>query len=117
MNIKQEELKNNQIRSYSFLEEMYADPYFPDFLVDKGKAILIELCAQIEQQQPKDLDALYELSHAATDKFNELQEEFDENDSEIETAARDCIGMDFDFIARSYGFDADMEELIGTRDW
>jgi hypothetical protein len=47
-----------------------------------------------------------------------LQEEFYENDSEIETNARECIGADFDFVAKSYGFeDADMEELIATRDW
>jgi len=46
-----------------------------------------------------------------------LQEEFYENDSEIETAARECIAMDFEFIAKSYGFEADSEELIATRDW
>lgn len=117
MDFNQEDIKNHKIRTYPFLKEMYEDDYFPDFLVDKGKAILIELCIQIEHQEPKDLEDLYELTHAATDRFNELQQEFDENDSEIETAARECIGADFDFIAKSYGFDADVEELIATRDW
>jgi hypothetical protein len=43
---------------------------------------------------------------------------FYENDSEIETVARDCIGMDFEFIANAYGFEnVDVEELIATRDW
>ena len=38
--------------------------------------------------------------------------------SEIETAARDCIAVDFEFISKSYGFiEADVEELIATRDW
>lgn len=116
--MEQSALKNETISTYSFLKEMYEDDYFPRHLVDKGKAILIDLCYQIEQQQPKDLEALYQLTHAATDRFNELQEEFYENDSEIETVARDCIGMDFEFIATTYGFeDADTEELIGTRDW
>ncbi len=117
MNFTQEDIKNPKIKSYPFLKEMYEDGYYPDFLVDKGKGILIELCVQIEDAEPKDLEQLYELTHAATDRFNELQEEFDENDSEIETVARECIGADFDFIAKSYGFDADVEELIGTRDW
>jgi hypothetical protein len=85
--------------------------------VDKGKAILLDLCFQIEEQQPKNLKALYKLTHAATDKFNDLQEAFEEQDSEIETAARESIGMDFYFISQSYGFDADIEELIATRDW
>ena len=115
---KQKDLKNEIVRGYSFLKEMYEDGYFPNNLVDKGKGILVNLCFQIEQEQPKNLDTLYKLTHCATDKFNDLQEEFDENDSEIETVARDCIGTDFDFIAVSYGFeDADVEELIATRDW
>ena len=115
---KQTDLKNEAIKNYSFLKEMYEESYFPNKLVDKGKSILVELCFEIEQKQPKSLDELYELTHAATDKFNDLQEEFYDNDSEIETVARDCIGTDFEFIAHSYGFeDADTEELIATRDW
>ncbi len=108
---------NEMILAYAFLDEMYRDDYFPDVLVDKGKAILLRLCANIEQGTPADLNALYALTHAATDEFNALAEEFYEHDSEIETAARDCIGTDFAFIARIYGFDADIEALIATRDW
>lgn len=114
---KQEELTNETVKNYSFLKEMYEDSYFPNKLVNKGKAILVDLCFQIEQQHPKTLDELYELTHAATDKFNDLQEAFLEADSEIETAARDCIGEDFDFLAKAYGFEADGEELIATREW
>lgn len=115
---KQTDLSNEVVRNYSFLEEMYDDDYFPNKIVDKGKAILLNLCFQIEQKQPKNLEELYELTHAATDKFNDLQVDFDENDSEIETVARECIAKDFEFIATSYGFkNADIEELIATRDW
>lgn len=115
---KQSELNNEAAKKYSFLDVMYKDTYFPNKLVNKGKAILVNLCFQIEKKQPKTLDDLYKLTHSATDKFNNLQEEFDENDSEIETVARDCIGTDFEFIATTYGFeDVDIEELIATRDW
>ncbi len=114
---KQIELKNEIVRLHSFLKEMCDDTYFPNLVVDKGKNILINLCFQIEAQQPKNLEELYKLTHLATDKFNELQEDFEENDSEIETGARECIAMDFDFIAKAYQFDADVEELIATRDW
>ena len=111
-------ITNDKLTDYKFLDEMYGDGYFPDFLVDKGKAILVNLCEQIESNKPSDLAALYKLTHAATDAFNELQEEFYANESEIETAARDCIGMDFEFVAKAYGYaDADVEELIATRDW
>ena len=116
-NLKQMELTNEKIIEYSFLKEMYEDQYFPNNLVDKGKVILIDLCHKIETEKPKTLEELYTFTHKATDKFNDLQEEFYENDSEIETAARECIAMDFEFISKSYGFEADTEELIATRDW
>jgi hypothetical protein len=117
MKKNQKDIKNEKLIAYHFLEEMSQDSYFPKKLVNKGKAILIELCLQIEQEKPQNLEALYKLTHAATDKFNALSEEFDENDSEIETAARECIAMDFEFIAKAFNFEADVEELIATRDW
>jgi hypothetical protein len=114
--VQQAALHNEAIRNYSFLAEMYQDSYFPNNLVGKGQAILVELCLAIEQQQPKNLEELYALTHAATDHFNDLQEEFWEAESEIETAARDCIARDFDFVAKAYGFEADREVLLATRD-
>ncbi len=81
------------------------------------KAILLDLRAEIESKSPQSLEALYVLTHAATERFNALSTEFDENDSEIETVARDSIGGDFKFIADAYGFDADVEELIAPREW
>lgn len=111
-------LKNNEMANYSFLKEMYRDSYFPDELVKKGENILVGLCQEIETKNPSSLGELYVLTHGATDKFNELQEEFHAHDSEIETAARDAISEDFLNIAKSYGFaDADGEELVATRDW
>jgi Family of unknown function (DUF5713) len=105
------------VLQHAFLAEMYADRYFPDALVDRGKAILLRLCESIEAEKPTGIEALYALTHAATDEFNVLAEAFYEHDSEIETAARECIAGDFAFVAEAYGFDADIEELIATRDW
>ena len=115
--MNQAELKNEKTRNYKFLNEMYQDSYFPRDLVDKGKQILVDLCNQIEQRQIKNLEELYALSKEATEKFNDLEEEFIENESEMETAARECIAMDFAFIANAYGFKADVEELISVRNW
>jgi hypothetical protein len=110
-------ITNEKLQSYSFLAEMSRDKYFPPHLVENGKSILSNLCEKIESQVPDNLDKLYALTHAATNQFNELATEFEENDSQIETAARDCIGSDLEFIAMAYGFDADTEELIATREW
>lgn len=114
---KQTELTNAKLKDYAFLDCMYNDSYFPKFLVDKCKNILLNLCGNIETEKPKNLKELYALTHRATNEINNLQDEFFENNSEIETAARECLGGDFDYIAKAYGFDADIEELIATRDW
>nr|WP_062339681.1 DUF5713 family protein [Herbidospora sakaeratensis] len=109
---------NAKIAAHPFLAGLYRDPYFPDELVDKGKAVLLRLCDRIEAERPADLAALYVLTHAATDEFNALDEEFHDAGSEIETAAREWIADDFWIVASAYGFDdADIEELIATRDW
>lgn len=49
--------------------------------------------------------------------INDLQEEFDENDSEIETVARDSIGVTVDYILKWFGISIDIEEAIRERDW
>ncbi|MFK7970459.1 MAG: DUF5713 family protein [Bacteroidia bacterium] len=113
----QKNLKNEQLRSHPFLTVMYQDTYFPDVVVDQGKAILINLCMQIEKENPATLAELYALTHAATERFNDLEDEFDKHGSELETVAREAIAMDFEVIAKAYGFEADVEELIAPRDW
>jgi hypothetical protein len=60
---------------------------------------------------------LYPLTHAATNAINDLENEFFDNNSEIETAARECLAVNFEYIATAYGFEADIEELIATRNW
>ncbi|MGW0769029.1 DUF5713 family protein [Streptomyces sp. NPDC002676] len=103
---------------HPFLEVLYEDAYFPDRVLDKGRAILLALCERIEADLPADLPALYRLTQAATEEFNALEAEFEAAGSEIETVAREEMGGDFRFVARAYGFeDADTEELIATREW
>ncbi|MEU1511507.1 DUF5713 family protein [Streptomyces sp. NPDC005811] len=109
---------NEQVTGHAFLKALYRDDYYPDPVVDRGRDILLRLCARVEAERPADLDGLYALTHAATEEFNMLQDAFWEAGSEIETVAREEIAEDFWFVARAYGFtDADLEELIATRDW
>ncbi|MGW4028401.1 DUF5713 family protein [Streptomyces sp. NPDC004838] len=111
-------ITNEQVAGYAFLQGLYEDAYFPDHVVDKGKAILLRLCERIEAERPSDVEALYVLTEAATEEFNALEKEFEAAGSEIETVAREEIGEDFWFVAHAYGFqDADSEKLIAARDW
>jgi len=113
----QHQLTNAAVRDHAFVADMYAVPFFPKPVVAKGRNILIDLCYEIEAQKPKGLQALYVLTHRATGRFNDLQIDFEADGSELETGARETIGMDLDFIARAYGYDADVEELIAPRAW
>jgi hypothetical protein len=115
--IEQSSLTNATIKDHAFLNCMYNDSYFPVFLVDKCKNILLNLCQEIEIQKPNNLDDLYILTHKATDQINDLQDEFFENNSEIETGARECLAKDFEFVAKTYDYHADIEKLIVTREW
>ncbi|WP_328914044.1 MULTISPECIES: DUF5713 family protein [unclassified Streptomyces] len=111
-------ITNQQVTEYAFLQGLYKDAYFPDQVVDKGKDVLLRLCARIEAERPTDLAALYALTEPATEEFNALEAEFEAAGSEIETVAREEIAEDFWFVASAYGFpEADVEQLIAARDW
>ncbi|MEE1739643.1 DUF5713 family protein [Streptomyces sp. BE147] len=111
-------ITNERVAQYAFLLPLYEDDYYPDHVLDKGRAILLHLCERIEAENPADLTALYALTEVATEAFNDLEAEFDAAGSEIETVAREEIGEAFWFIATAYGFeDADGEELIAAREW
>ncbi|MEU5168470.1 DUF5713 family protein [Streptomyces mutomycini] len=109
---------NRRMAEYGFLRALYRSRYFPDRVVDRGRAVLVRLCERIEAKQPADLAALYALTHAATEEFNALEAEFEAAGSEIETVAREEIGKDFRAVALAYGFaGADSEDLIAPRNW
>ncbi len=110
-------LQNLTMKDHSFLPSMYSDPYFPNDCVDKVKEVLIALCRRIEANNDLDLEGLYRLTHASTEDINDLETCFAEQDSEIETAAREAIADAFATIANAYEFEADVEELIATRTW
>ena len=111
-------LRNATMSSHAFLKDMYADGFYPDELVRQCEEILRDLCREIEAQQPANLAALYALTHAATERLNDMQDAFAEQESELETGAREAFGADFETIAHAYGFAAaDVEELIAPRDW
>lgn len=102
--------------NYVLLDEMYQDGYYPDFLVDKVKAELLNVIGLLESGAT-DLAVIQEKLDEAVRAINDLQGEFDENDSEIETVARDCIGETVGYILEWFEIPIDVEEAIRERDW
>lgn len=101
---------------YKLLEDMYQDGYFPDFLVDKVKALVQEVIVCLENGE-RDLEKIQKKFDVMTEAINDLQEEFEENDSELETAARDSIGEMVAYILNWFDINIDVEEAIRMRDW
>lgn len=101
---------------YRLLEDMYQDGYFPDFLVDKVKALVQNVIDFLETGE-RDLEKIQSKFDEMTLAINDLQEEFEDNGSEIETAARDSIGETVAYILEWFGIDINVEDAIGERDW
>lgn len=102
--------------NHKLLDEMYQDEYYPDFLVDKIKDELQKVIDLLESGVT-DTEAVQEKLDEAVCAINDLQEEFDENDSEIETVARECIAAAVAYILEWFHIPIDTEEAIRERDW
>ena len=102
--------------NHKLLDEMYEDEYFPDFLVDKVKGELQKVIDLLETGET-DAGVIQEKLDEMTRAINDLQGEFDENGSEIETVARDSIGEHVGYILAWFGIPIDAEEAIRARDW
>lgn len=102
--------------NYKLLEEMYNDKYFPDFLVDKIKALVRDVIEFLETGE-RDLKKIQKEFDKMTLAINDLEEEFEDNDSELETVARDSIGTTVDYILKWFDINIDVEDAIGERDW
>lgn len=107
---------DNGSGSFEYLKDMYIDGYFPNFLVDKVKAELIKVVEFLEQGN-QDIEEIQSKLDFAIHAINDLAEEFDENDSEIETVARESIAQTVEDILAFFGIEIDTEEAIRERDW
>lgn len=101
---------------YKMLDDMYKDDYFPDFLVDKIKGLMQKVIEVLETGE-RNLETIQNAFDKMTLAINDLQEEFEDNDSELETGARESIGETVAYILNWFDINMDVEDAIGERDW
>ncbi len=110
-------ITNPKLADHIFLRAIVGDTGFPADLIAKGQGILRRLAERFEAEQPKDEAHVFRLTHAATEAFNDLDEEMAERGSVIESVFRETIIDDVEAIARAYGWALDAEELTAPREW
>ncbi len=102
--------------NYELLAEMAADEYFPSHLVEKIRELLRDVIRLLESGEIS-VEAIQQALDKMTVAINDMQEEFEENDSEIETAARESIAETVGYILNWFGIDIDIETALAQRDW
>lgn len=98
------------------LEDMFNDDYYPNFLVDKLKALLVEVIVFIYSDE-RTYGEVQEKLDEAICSINDLQQKFEEHDSEIETVARDSIGESVERILTHFEIKIGIEHAIRNREW
>ncbi len=101
---------------FEYLKDMYGDDYFPNFLVDKVRDLIKTTVSFIEEGNHSN-DEIQAAFDKMTLGINDLEDEFGENESEIETGARESIGDTVEKILSFFNIDIDVEEAIRVREW
>ncbi len=101
---------------YQFLKDMYSDDYYPNFLVDKIKDEIQKVIAFLETGIT-DTEQIQKKFDSMTLALNDLEEAFEEYDSEIESVARDAIAVDVMEILHYFEIPLDVEDALREREW
>jgi hypothetical protein len=102
--------------NFRFLREMYMDDYYPVDLVDRLRDTIKELVSFLEAEEHTTSQVQDELDRV-TKKINDLQGAFEEEGSEIETMARDSIGVTISDILKFFDIGIHPEDAIRKREW
>ena len=108
--------KNKFDENYILVERMVKDNYYPEFLVKKVQKLFNPLIEFLERGE-KDKFLIQEKLDEFTISVNNMQDEFWDTNSDIETEARESIGETVEYILNWFEIDIDVEEAIRERDW
>lgn len=95
---------------------MYADSYFPASEVDKVKAAIQKVVTFLEKGDASTKKIQKKLDDM-TLTINELQDDFVDHGSDIETGARESIAETVERVLMHFNVDIDLEEALREREW
>ncbi len=109
--------KREQGTKINYLINMYSDPFYPEFLVDKVKECILQVVRFIEKGEHEVEKIIQSKLDEMTIAINGLVGEFEQNNSEIETVARDSIANTVESILQYFKIGIDVEDALRERDW
>ncbi|MBR5172606.1 MAG: hypothetical protein IKY40_04825 [Phascolarctobacterium sp.] len=102
---------------YVLLQNMFEDTYYPQFLVEKIKWQFIHLIEFLEGTDVKEVSLIQDKLDEFTIFINNLQQEFWDQDSEIETVASESIANTLEYILNWFKVDVGIEDALREREW
>ena len=96
-----------------YLIEMYEDSFFPKECVDKVKEQLILLELEIGNGKQE----IQKLCDQTIENINDLQDFFEEHESELESVAAESIGNAINRILERFEINLDIEAAMRMREW
>jgi hypothetical protein len=94
---------------------MFEDPHYTKYLFDKLKFIILSMVAYLAEEEHSE-EEVQEKFDQMTIEINSLQEEFYENDSELDSVARECIAADIRHIIEHFDLDMTVEDALREHD-
>ena len=102
---------------YVLLQNMFEDTYYPQFLVEKIKWQFIHLIEFLEGTDGQELSLIQDKLDEFTMSINNMQQEFWDQDSEIETVASESIANTLEYILNWFKIDVGIEDALREREW
>ncbi|MBF0714096.1 hypothetical protein HZY83_05340 [Gemella sp. GH3] len=102
--------------NYILVSDMVEDEYYPNFLVEKVQDIIKKVITVLESGETN-IEVIQEYLDEMTIEINDIQEQFEENNSEIESIARDSIAVTIEYILEWFNINIDLETALQERDW
>ena len=102
---------------YVLLQNMFEDTYYPQFLVEKIKWQFIHLIEFLEGTDVKEVSLIQDKLDEFTMFINNMQQEFWDQDSEIETVASESIANTLEYILNWFKVDVGIEDALREREW
>jgi hypothetical protein len=101
---------------YLLLAAMYADAYYPTFLVDKLRFVLLDFVGYLADA-PRGREEIQEKLDEMNIMIGHLREEFHENGSEFETIAHACVAADIEYILKYFSVGIELDEALRAQNW